>query len=216
MPSRIIAAGSTLLLLIAACSSAAPAASNPAAATSAAGTSATPGAVATPPASAASQGPFVMPSFAGDPDLAARYPKIVAGNPVTQVTTLKLIDFLHAFNSTQAEIDTMSQSFATIGMDLNSVILGSGIATVDGSTVDIFAYKIPGQDVTKMIQNYGAFAASNEGDKLSAETVGGKNVTVVRNNGYASTWMYPTGDILWTINSSSQKEAEAVFAALPS
>jgi hypothetical protein len=33
--------------------------------------------------------------------------------------------------------------------------------------------------------------------------------------GFASTWMYASGDILWEVNTSDQKEAEAVFAALP-
>jgi hypothetical protein len=211
MPNRMIAAGITLVLVLTACSSAAPAGSTPAA-----GASATPQAVTTPAATAAtSQGPFVLPSFAGDPDLAARFPKQVDGKPVGPVTTGKFIDFLRARQSTQAEIDTMSQAFAAVGIDLNSVVVGSANATVGGSTVGIFAFRLPGQDASKLIQNYLLLSSSNEGDKLSPETVGGKNVTVVRDSaGYASTWMYANGDILWTVNTSNQKEAEAVFAAL--
>jgi hypothetical protein len=210
----MIAAGTTLLLLLAACSS-----STPAAATPAAGASATPQAVTTPePTTAASQGPFVMPSFAGDPDLAGKFPKTVAGKPVPAAETARFIDFLRAFNTTQAEIDKISQSFNALGIDLNSVILGSAVATVNGSSVNIFAFRVPGQDAGKMIQGYAVLSAgnANAGDKLSTETVGGKNVTVVRNSaGVASDWLYSNGDVLWSINSSDQADAEAVFAALP-
>ena len=214
MPYRLIAAGTTVLLLLAACSS-----STPAAATPAAGASATPQAVTTPePTTVASQGPFVMPSFAGDPDLAGKFPKTVAGKPVTAAETARFIDFLRAFNTTQAEIDKISQAFNAIGIDLNSVILGSAVATVNGSPVNIFAFRVPGQDAGKMIQGYAVLSAgnANAGDKLSVETVGGKNVTVVRDAaGVASDWLYANGDVLWSINSSDKPDAEAVFAALP-
>lgn len=212
MSNRMIAAGITLVVMLAACSSSTPAAGTPAA-----GASATPQAVATPPASApaTSQGPFVLPSFAGDPDLAAKFPKQVDGKPVGQVTTGKFIDFLRALQSTQAEIDTMSQAFSAVGIDLNAVVIGSANASVGGTPVGIFAFRIPGQDASKLIQNYLLLSTSNQGDKLSPETVGGKNVTVVRDSaGYASTWLYASGDILWTVNTSNQTEAAAVFAAL--
>lgn len=216
MSNRLIAAAITLVVVLAGCSNAAPAGSAPGAATPAAGASATPQAVTTPAASTAtSQGPFVLPSFAGDPDLAAKFPKQVDGKPVGPVTTATLMEFLVALQSTPADLDTMRQAFATIGIDANTIVVGSANATVSGSTVGIFAIRVPGQDATKLIQNYSIFSAANQGDKLSAETAGGKNVTVVRDSaGYASTWMYATGDILWTVNTSDQKEAAAVFAAL--
>ncbi|MDQ6795831.1 MAG: hypothetical protein M3067_13640 [Chloroflexota bacterium] len=215
MPYRMIAAGTTLLLLLAGCSS-----STPAAATPVAGASATPQAVTTPAPTvpATSQGPFVMPSFAGDPDLAAKFPKTVAGKPVTAAETARFVDFLRAFNTTQAEIDKISQAFNAIGIDLNSVVLGSAVATVNASPVNIFAFRVPGQDAGKMIQGYALLSAgnANAGDKLSVETVGGKNVSVVRDSaGTASDWLYANGEVLWSINSSDQADAEAVFAALP-
>lgn len=213
MPNRMIAAGFTLVLVLTACSSAAPAGSTPPA-----GASATPQAVTTPPptAPATSQGPFVMPSFAGDPDLAARFPKQVDGKPVGQVTTARFIDFLRAFSTAQAEIDRVSQGFAAAGIDMNAVIVGFATATAAGSSVNIFALRVPGQDAGKLIQSYTLISTSNAGDKLSAETVGGKSVSVFRDSsGTASDWLYANGDILWTVNTSNQKQAEAVFAAVP-
>jgi hypothetical protein len=67
-----------------------------------------------------------------------------------------------------------------------------------------------------LIQAYTLLSTSNAGDKLSAETSGGKSVSVVRDSGgTASDWLYANGDILWSVNTSDQKVADAVFAALP-
>ena len=195
--------------------------SGPAGATSGpAGTSSvTPGASSVAPGTSIQPGP----SFAGDPELAAKFPKQVDGQPVTNVTTARFIDFISAFvttpsadASTKAEIDAMRQTLSAIGIDLNTIVFGYGTATVNGSSVGIQALRIPGQDANKLIQNYLLFSSSNQGDTLSKETIGGKNVTVVRSStGFASAWLYATGDIAWEVSTSSQDEAAAVFAALP-
>lgn len=154
-------------------------------------------------------------SFAGDPALAAKFPKVVDGQPVTNVTTARFVDFLTALGSTQAEIDPIKTAMAAVGIDLNTVIMGSATATVSGSPIGIQAFRIPGKDANVLIQNYALFATTNAGDVLSKETVGGKNATVVRSStGFASTWMYANGDTLWSLSTSDQKEAEAVFSAL--
>src|SRR5450759_2254122 len=192
--------------------------SGPAGATSGpAGTSSvTPGASSVAPGASQQPGP----SFAGDPELAAKFPKQVDGQPVTNVNTAKFIEFLSAFGgadpSAQAQIDSTRQTLSAIGIDLNTIVFGYGTATVNGSSVGIQALRIPGQDANKLIQNYLLFSSSNQGDTLSKETIGGKNVTVVRSStGFASAWLYATGDIAWEVSTSSQDEAAAVFAALP-
>lgn len=152
---------------------------------------------------------------ATDPELASKFPKVVDGQPVTNVTTAKFIDFLTALGSPQTTIDSLKTAMAAIGIDLNSVIMGSATATVAGSPVGIQAFRVPGKDANLLIQNYALFATNNAGDVLTKETVGGKNATVVRSStGYASEWMYAKGDTLWSVSTSSQKEAEAVFSAL--
>jgi len=164
------------------------------------------------------------PSFAGDPELAAKFPKQVDGQPVTNVTTARFIDFMSAFDttpsaaaSTKAEIDSVRTIFAGIGLNLDTMVFGSATATVSGSSVGIVALRVPGQDANKLIQNYAMIpSALKSGDVLSKETVGGKSVTVVRDvGGFASTWMYANGDILWEVDSTNQDEAAAVFTALP-
>lgn len=189
-------------------------------------TNGTPGAGVTNGTSSVAPGTSQQPgaSFAGDPELAAKFPKQVAGQPVTNVTTARFIDFMGAFDttpsaaaSTKAEVDSLRTILAAIGLNLDTMVFGSATATVNGSTVGILALRVPGQDANKLIQNYGLIpSALSSGDVLSKETVGGKSVTVVRDvGGVASIWMYASGDILWEVNTSDQKEAEAVFAALP-
>jgi len=110
----------------------------------------------------------------------------------------------------------LRQKFATVGMDLDTVVFGSANATVGGSPVGILALRIPGQDTNKLIQDYQLISPLDEGDTLSEEMIGGKNVAVVRSAaGDANEWMYANGDIFWSINTSDQHEAEAVFTALP-
>jgi hypothetical protein len=145
--------------------------------------------------------------------LAAKFPKQVGGQPVTNVTTGKFIDFISALSP--AEIDTDRQKFATIGINLDTVVFGSASATVSGSTVQILALRVPGQDASKLIQDYALFSPLATGEALSQETSGGKNVSVVRDaGGTASFWMYASGDILWQVNTSDPTAAAAVFAAL--
>jgi len=164
------------------------------------------------------------PSFAGDPELAAKFPKQVDGQPVTNVTTARFSDFFSAFDttpsaaaSTKAELDSLRTIFAGIGLNLDAMVFGSATATVSGSSVGIVALRVPGQDANKLVQNYAMIpSALKSGDVLSKETVGGKSVTVVRDvGGTASAWMYANGDILWQVESSNQDEAAAVFTALP-
>src|ERR1700716_2386708 len=140
MTPRRIAAGMSLVVLLAACGTAAPAGSTSPTGTPASGTlpssaPATASAVASPPGSApASQGGLV-----GDADLAARFPTQVAGKPLSNVTTAKLVDFMTALGTAPAEIEQTRQSLATVGIDVNTVLYGTATANVDGSPVNFTA-----------------------------------------------------------------------------
>ena len=102
MPIRRIVTCVALMVVVAGCGSSATsapgAATAPATAASAAPTTA---AIATAEPSAAATGGSVPPSFAGDPDLAAKFPKEVAGKPVTNVTTARMVDFFAALQTPQ-------------------------------------------------------------------------------------------------------------------
>ncbi|HEX7472214.1 MAG TPA: hypothetical protein VF323_03960 [Candidatus Limnocylindrales bacterium] len=220
MPIRRIALGGVLIVVLAACGSSAPAGSTTPAVTVAPG-AATAGAVtspadSTPPSSAPASAPPPAASFAGDPALQAGFPTQVAGKPVTNVQISRLVDFFAAFQTPQDQIDSTRKSLAAIGINLDTVVIGLASATVNGSPVSIQAFTVPGLDGNTLVQNYALISPLGSGETLKQESVGGKTVSVVRDsNGYASTWLYAHGEIVWSIATSDVKEATAVFAALP-
>jgi hypothetical protein len=206
----------TVLVMLAACGSTTPAGTTSPTGTPASGASAaasTPSAVTSPPASAPAAS---QPGFVGDPDLAAKFPTQVAGKPVTGVTTSKVLDFLTAIGTTPDDIEKTKTALSAAGMDINTMLFGNATATVGTSMVNFSALRVPGQDATKLIPIYLLVASADPTDKLTQETSGGKNVSVLRDSGgYASEWLYANGDILWTISTSSADSAAAVFSALP-
>lgn len=220
MPIRRIVICVALMAVVTGCGSSATSA--PGAATlpaSAAPASAAPtaAAIASSQPSAAATGGLVLPSFAGDPDLAAKFPKEVAGKPVTNVTTARMLDFFVAFQTPQDQIDKMRADMTAIGVNMDTLVVGFGQATVASSTVQIQATRAPGMDGSKLLPVAAQLSMNDPAtDKVTTETVGGKSVSVVRDQGgYASSWLYAKDDVIWEINTSSQDEAAAVFSALP-
>jgi hypothetical protein len=215
MPFRRIVTCVALMAIVAGCGSSATSA--PGAATSPASAAPTAAAIASSQPSAAATGGLVLPSFAGDPDLAAKFPKEVAGKPVTNVTTARMVDFFTAFQTPQDQIDKTRADMTAIGVNLDSLIVGFGQATVGTSTVQIQATRAPGMDASKILPAAAQLSVNDpQTDKITTETVGGKSVSVVRDaGGYASSWLYAKDDIIWQLNTSSQDEAAAVFSALP-
>lgn len=211
MTIRTIVTGVALMAVVAGCGSSATSA--PGAAATAAPTVAT---VATAQPSAPSVGGLAIPSFAGDPDLAAKFPKTVAGKPVTNITTARFVDFMTAFQVPQAEIDKDRADFAAIGVNLDTLILGLGQATVGTSMVQIQATRAPGMDAVQLLPVAAKLSEQNPTDKVTTETVGGKSASVIRDEGgYASLWLYAKDDIIWQVNTSSKDVADAVFMTLP-
>jgi hypothetical protein len=214
MPIRRIVTCVALMAVVAGCGSSATSA--PAAATGAASSAPTAATVATGQPSAAPTGAVALPSFAGDPDLAAKFPKEVAGKPVTNITTARFIDFMTAFQVPQAEVDKDRADFAAIGVNLDTLILGLGQATVGTSMVQIEATRAPGMDAVQLLPVAAKMSEESSTDKVTTETVGGKSASVVRDEGgYASLWLYARDDIIWQVHTSSKDVADAVFTALP-
>jgi hypothetical protein len=213
MRIRTIALGLLLAATLAACSSSTPATATPPAATPTPVVTPEPTAAPTATGPDQTQGP--MPSFNGDPTLAAKFPTQVGGQPVTTPQTARLVDFFAAFQTTQAEIETIRQALAKVGIDIDTVTFGSATTTVNGASVGIVALRIPGQDAGRLIQNYALISPSNATDVLTPETVGGKSATkITGSDGTVSGWMYASGDTLWQVNTTDVAEAAAVFSAL--
>jgi hypothetical protein len=215
MHIRRIVTSVALMAVVAGCGSSATSAPGATSATaSAAPTVAT---IATAPPSAAATGGGAQPSVAGDPDLAAKFPKEVAGKPVTNVTTGRMVDFFAALQTSQDQIDKMRADMTAIGVNLDTLIVGFGQATVGTSTVQIEATRAPGVDANQLIPAAAKLSVNDPAtDKITSENVGGKSVSVVRDQGgYAISWLYAHDDTIWEINTSNQDEAAAVFTALP-
>ena len=110
----------------------------------------------------------------------------------------------------------MRADMAAIGVNMDTLIVGFGQATVGTSMVQIEATRAPGVDANKLLPVAAKLSANDATDKVTTETVGGKSVSVVRDEGgYASSWLYAHDDIIWQVHTSSQDEAAAVFTALP-
>ncbi len=142
----------------------------------------------------------------------ARFPTQVGGQPVTNVGTFRLTDFFHLIGFTEAQLEPLRQNLATIGISLDTIAYGT--ATIGGQVNAIEAFRVPGQDASKLIPIVGINFYTDRVATPSQETVGGKNVTVVRDIDPVR-WMYANGDILWLVESDSPDLAAAVFTALP-
>lgn len=212
---RMIASGIATVALLAACSSGPPS-STPVPATPAPSATATPAAVVTlapQPTVAVSAQPVATSGGVVGGDLAAKFPTQVDGQPVTDLIIRPLVDYL-ALGGPEL-IPAWTSALATIGIDVQTAVIGSATATVDGALVGINAFRVPGHDAATLIPLRELFSSVNEGDVVAEETVGGKSVMVVRSEGgYASHWMYANGDTLWVLSTSDADEAEAVFTAL--
>ena len=91
MPIRRIVTSVALMAVLASCGSSATSA--PGAATSPASAAPTGAAIASSQPSAAATAGSVPSSVIADPDLAGKFPKEIAGKPVTNVTTGRMVDF---------------------------------------------------------------------------------------------------------------------------
>jgi len=169
----------------------------------------------------ATQGPVSAPSFAADNGLAAKFPTMIDGQPVTQVQTAIFADVLQQTGgSSDVNIQTLTQTLAGIGIDFSNMSFGSAQATVDGESVAITALRTPNTDATKIIQNYGlivtAFGSAPETmPTMSPSTISGKNVTLATDSDGTTTVLYVTGDTLFILQNMTDSQTAKVVAALP-
>lgn len=172
-------------------------------------------------------GSFAIPSFAfpsfetnADPTLAAQFPTQVGGQPVTNVTTSRYMDFLVAFDSDHPEqIQAFQAAMQGIGVDPNAVSLGGADTTVSDNGVTITAIRTPGVDATQLISVLPALAAATGGDTtpptVTQANIGGKNALVLTDTDENVTYVYVRGDVAWSSSSDDPTEVAAIFAALP-
>jgi hypothetical protein len=178
-----------------------------------------------PPITIPSLGPgesFSIPSFAipsfnsnADPELAAKFPTTIDGQPVTNVQTFRFIEVLTAFGTDQTVVAQFTAFANQAGIDPNSITFGTASATVGGSSATIQAIRSPGGDANRFIQALAAVAqATGSPIVLSPANVGGKSVQVA-NPGDSADYYYPNGDTAWFLSGMDPTTAGTILAALP-
>jgi hypothetical protein len=216
MHYRTIAAGFAAVAMLVGCSAATPAGATPTAGTPAAGATATPTSAVIPTATPAATSTQPVPTSGGivGSELSSRFPTVVDGQPVTNRVVERKIDVLRSSGMPAEGIELFRSTLAGIGIDLETVIDGSGMTPVGPYNVGIFALQVPGHQAAELIPVLEILATGGRsGDVQSLETVGGKSVTVLRSaSGVASLYMYPDGDIMWYTGSGGAEEA--FFTAL--
>ncbi len=212
-------------------SASAPSAAGPSASTGA-GASVAPTAAEASSGAGSSQGAlpsfaipsFAIPSFASDNDLAAKFPKTIDGQPVTNVQTFLFIDMLGFGGKNQQQIQQLAQSLSSFGIDLNTLSSGSADATVGGQDVQLQALRAPGGDASQIVTHYNEIAAvfsqalgnaaPSSAPTLSQTNLGGKAVTLATDADGTKTYLYPTGDTLWIVDNMTDDQAGTVLGAL--
>ena len=172
---------------------------------------------------------FAIPSFAfpsfntnADPELAAKFPTQVGGQPVTDVQTVNFMEFFSAFGGgdayEQARIQAFVQLLASAGIDASKLSFGNAKTTVNGNDVQIQAFRTPGGSAATFISLWPQLAAidqtSNTPPTQGTANIGGKNVTTFTDSDGNVTYVYPSGDTVWSVDTSDQAEAAAVFQAI--
>jgi len=149
---------------------------------------------------------FAIPSFNGDPTLAASFPKTVGGQTVSQVQTALYAELFSAFGGGNSEdAQRFAQSMTAIGVDPNTVSYGSAhVQLADSDTIT--AIRAPG---------YPAAQPDQPAPIVGQVSIGGKTVTTFTDSDEKVTYYYPSGDTIWTTDSTNPTDLAAIFAALP-
>jgi hypothetical protein len=163
---------------------------------------------------------FAIPSFntSGDPQLAAKFPTTIAGQPVTGVQTFRLMDLFNAFGQTE-QSQTFSQAMVALGVDPNTVTTGSAQATVNNNNDSIEAFRAPGVSASQFLsvlpQVAVALDPTQSQPTVGQTNIGGKTVTTFTDPTDGSiTYYYPSGDIIWSTNATDPADVAVILAAL--
>jgi hypothetical protein len=158
------------------------------------------------------------PVFAQDQALNAKFPAQINGQPVTDVQSGFWLQSMCYYGASAEDMAAFLALFpANIAPQISS---GSAQVDLDGESVFISAFRVPGADANIIFSHIPEFIAALGGDPATAAdstvtqgNVGGKNVYVVTDSDGDVSYNYVSGDTLFTVD-SSETAAAAVFAAL--
>jgi len=211
---RLLAAGA-LLLVLAGCGSSVGDTPSP---VTSPGPQAT-GACAAIPTIDPNNPPDTLPLTA-DPTLEAEFPTQIDGQDVTDLASGRWLETLCMLGG-QASVDAAQLNLPP-GLDLSPMTVASATATVDGSSVTIVAYRLPGHGADEILGVLGDVSGALSSQRptltssLSPATAGGKDVSRWTNPADGTdTYVYASGDTLWMVRSIDESQADKIFATLP-
>jgi hypothetical protein len=163
---------------------------------------------------------FSIPSFnsSADPELAAKFPTTIGGSPVTNVQTFRLMDLFTAFGESE-QSQQFVQAMAASGIDANSVVTGTADATVNSSSVKLTAFRVPGVSASQFLSALPQIAQTldptHQQPTVGQQNIGGKTVTTFTDPNENVTYYYPSGDVIWSTDSSDPAAVATIMSALP-
>ncbi len=187
-----VIAGASLVL--AACGQAATPTSAPGATRAALATQA-----AATQAPGATQGPglsFTIPSE--DKALEALLPDQIGGQP-TQKLSMTGATFLGDGGSSTNDFTTILTRLGKSPADLS-------VAGASTDALQVFAFRVKGVDANQLFQAFVQLASSAQGDVVSDANIGGKAVKKVVTVDGAVSYIYASGDVLFTVDVSSDTD----------
>ena len=159
---------------------------------------------------------FAIPSFAGDPTLAAKFPTTVGGKPVSTPQTA-LYGSLFQFTGGTYEAQQFAAAMTSIGVDPNTVSYGA--ATVELSeTTNITAIRTPNYSAAQFLaalpQLTAIFSPDEPAPVIGQVSIAGKTITTATDADETTTYYYASGDTIWTTSASDPADLTAVFTAI--
>ncbi|MEA2675970.1 MAG: hypothetical protein QOJ81_111 [Chloroflexota bacterium] len=159
------------------------------------------------------------PTFTQDEALNAKFPAAIDGQPVTNIQSGFWLQSMCYYGASAQEVASFLAIFpANVAPQISS---GSADVELDGASVDIQAFRVPGSDASLIFSHIPEFIAALGGDPATAadsvvtqSNIGGKNVYVITDVDGDVTYNYVSGDTIFSVD-SSEEAAAAVFAALP-
>jgi len=176
--------------------------------------SAPPSAAATPGVVPASEAPSLLPSGLvlphEDPDLEARLPDEVDGEPMRKLSVGPISSAGNVgAEATRALADEIGDGSGNFSL---------AYADTAAGTFNVFALRIPGASADELVERYTALTvADTRGAETDELTLAGKTVVHVSapGNPIGDVWFYAVDDTLFGVQAGSEADAENLIALLP-
>ena len=127
--------------------------------------------------------------------LASLFPTEIGGQPVlvNQVPPDQVAAMMGADPAVLEQIET---ALAGIGKSMADIEVAFGTS----ASGQLIGYRIAGTDAAQFLPLFvDAFMTGNPGGTTSVQQIAGKDVTVATAGGQPIAYLYPSGDILWTV-----------------